>query len=127
MLELVTLSHTMEEKLRILCLDMRKLHQWCSAACFLLMLTSINLLLTTTKFQLNLFSSDVLTDYEFYFFFVRFPELRDALEKLQLNDAALKVSPIWKIKFEIGTYIFFLNMILIKLQVLSNMSVLALT
>lgn len=33
----------------------------------------------------------------FYWLFCRFPELRDALEKLQLNDAALRVS-YWKIE-----------------------------
>lgn len=86
MLELVIRSHIIAERLKNLFLDTRKSHQWSSVACFLLMLTSISF----TPFSLN----TIYTYVELQFFLTmlyRFHELRDALEKLQLNDAALKV------------------------------------
>lgn len=103
MLEWVTLLLTMAERLTIHSLDMRKPLLWCSVACFLLMLTSIYLLLTlfflSWAKELYCYSWMYLKlIISLLSFVVRFPDLRDALEKLQLNDAALKVILIcWKI------------------------------
>jgi hypothetical protein len=71
------------------CLDMRKPPQWCSAAYSRLMQTSTDIFFALVKF------ATLCTSVEFLIFnslIDRFSELRDALEKLQLNDAALKVN-----------------------------------
>lgn len=59
--------------------------QYCSLGCF------IFIYLHRWNFDISLMS---LVLFNPMFFFGRFPELRDALEKLQLNDAALKVRMI---------------------------------
>lgn len=94
MLGWVTRLHTTVERQKTHYLDMRKPLLWCSAACFLLMQTSIDQLLVLIGFlksRIELCALVSLASSNFILSVARFPELRDALEKLQLNDAALKV------------------------------------
>lgn len=77
---------------------MKKPLPWCFVACFLLMPTSIDFLFA---FFIPYLNKRVVYCYSLMFLELiifysrsvgRFTELRDALEKLQLNDAALKVA-----------------------------------
>lgn len=86
MLGLVILLRIIVERQKSLFLDTRRLRRWFSVAFSLLMLISMYLF--------RPFSLDTLIDIKTTTFVeqsYRFHELRDALEKLQLNDAALKV------------------------------------
>uniref|UniRef100_A0A2P2MGL6 Translation factor GUF1 homologic n=1 Tax=Rhizophora mucronata TaxID=61149 RepID=A0A2P2MGL6_RHIMU len=94
----VTLLQSTADGLTTHYLDIKKPLQWCSVACFQLRQTSTLFLpgLFSFLFRLQRVIFCLPSSLEllvFIYLVDRFPELRDALAKLQLNDAALKFEP----------------------------------